>query len=144
MRRNLTGKQERFCLFIFKGETQSKAYEKAGYKTGTRQTNDVNASKLLRYPNVAARVAELRGNAVVKAGISLESLTSDALAIRDLAMRKEEPASATGALTLVARLHGFLVDHKTVDIMHHKPAPLPTKLLELTEDEWKKQFEKKS
>jgi len=133
----LTPRQERFCLLIIKGETQSKAYTKAGYKIASQRIAEVNACQLMKTPRVQRRIALLRQNAAKKASISLETLTADAFAIRDLAMRLEEPAAATGALALAARLNGFLVDHKHVDITHHKPAREPVmKDLELSEDEW--------
>jgi phage terminase small subunit len=143
VRRTLTGKQERFCLLIVKGETQSKAYELAGYAVSTRQANDVNASKLLSSPKVKARVQELQRYAAQKALISVEMLTERLLEVDRAATEDKQHSAATGALALVARLHGLITDHKHVDIVHHKPSPISTKLLELTEDEWRRQFEKK-
>ena len=35
---------------------------------------------------------------------------------------------------------GDLVDRAQLDITHHKPAPFPTKILELSQEEWLAQF----
>ena len=142
-RRTLTPKQERFCLLIVKGETNSKAYDLAGYQTSSRRVTEVNASKLLRSPSIQAKIAELQRYAAQKALINLESLTEDLLRLRERSVELEQMSAAISAHALLARLHGLLVDHKTVDVVHHKPAPLPTKQLELTEDEWRRQFDKK-
>jgi hypothetical protein len=124
-------------MLIVKGETQSKAYKLAGYKTTTRQTTEVNASKLIRTPSIQTKLAELRLPALQKTGISVEMLTEELLVHNALAKSLGQVAAATGALALAARLHGLLVDHKTVDITHHKPAKTPVlKDLELSEDEW--------
>jgi phage terminase small subunit len=136
--RTLTRKQLQFCLLIVEGLTNSKAYAKAGYKVpATRKALEANASKLLATPSIQTQVAQLRAPAIRKTQISLEKLTDELMAITAQARQLEQPAAATGALALVARLHGFLVDHKQVDITHHKPAREPImKDLELSEDEW--------
>jgi len=133
----LTVRQERFCLLIIKGETGTKAYVKAGYAASNTNIAKVAASRLLTNVNVQARIADLRARAAQKASISLEKLTDELMAITAQARQLDQPAAATGALALVARLHGLLVDHKQVDITHHKPAREPImKDLELSEDEW--------
>jgi phage terminase small subunit len=133
----LTAKQERFCLLIVKGEVQTKAYLKAGYKTHSLKTTEANASRLAGNAKVQLRIADLRAKAAQKAGISLETLTDELMSITAQARQLEQPAAATGALALVARLHGLLVDQKQVDIVHHKPArEAVIKDIELSEDEW--------
>jgi phage terminase small subunit len=139
----LTAKQERFCLLLVKGLTQTKAYEQAGYATKSIRVTEANASRLANNAKVIARIAELRAVAVQKTVISLEKLTDELLVHNAMAKELGQIAAATGALALVARLHGMLVDHKTVDITHHKPARQPTKAIELTEDEWLRLYKPK-
>jgi hypothetical protein len=133
----LTAKQLKFCLMIVKGETNAKAYQLAGYKTTSRKVTDVNASKLLNTDRIQTKIAELRLPATQKAGITLSWLTDEAKQNIQFAKQCEQPAAVTGALALLAKLHGHMVEHKTVDITHHKPSrtPLP-KDIELSEDEW--------
>jgi hypothetical protein len=135
----LTAKQERFVLLVVKGETNSTAYERAGYKCRTKEIASVNASKLLRTASVAGRIAELREAASVRTVVSLESLTADLLDIKAKAIANGSYGPAVAAVVAVAKLHGFMVDKQEVTV-NHRPAPLPTKILELSEDEWIEQF----
>jgi hypothetical protein len=133
----LTARQLKFCLAIVEGNTNAKAYAKAGYKCNSRQVTEVNASRLLKSAKVQAKIAELRLPATRKAGITLEWLTEEARQNIEFARHCEQPAAVTGALALLAKLHGHITEHKTVDIVHHKPAKQPVlKDLELSEDEW--------
>lgn len=50
--RPLTVKERKFIASKVSGDTNAKAYEKAGYKLSTRASNDVNASKVLNKPKI--------------------------------------------------------------------------------------------
>jgi hypothetical protein len=135
----LSPKQERFCLLIVQGEIQSKAYELAGYRTGTPNTVNANASRLANKDNIKARLAELRNKAALRSEITLDSLTHDLLEIRDKALSAGSFGPAVAAVTIVAKLHGFMIERSEVSVTH-RPAPLPTKILELSEQDWVRQF----
>jgi hypothetical protein len=142
--RTLTARQLKFCLLIVEGATNAKAYEKAGYKCNSRMVTEVNASRLLNSDKVQAKIAELRLPAARNAQMTVERLTARLLEIDKAATADGQHAAATGALALVARLNGLLVDHKTVDITHHKPARSPVlKDLELSEDDWLRLYKPK-
>jgi phage terminase small subunit len=133
----LTAKQLKFCLLIVEGETQSKAYKLAGYKTQGEITTAANASRLANSEKVAAKITELQSKAAKKTGITVENLTEELMIHNAMAKQLGQIAAATGALALAARLAGLLVDHKTVDITHHKPARTQgLKDIDLSEDEW--------
>jgi hypothetical protein len=135
----LTAKQERFVLLVVKGEAHSTAYEQAGYACSTKEIAAVNASKLLKTANVAGRIAELQQALTVRTVISLEGLTADLLDIKTKALAAGSFGPAAACVVAVARLHGFMVDKAELTV-NHRPAPLPTKILELSEDEWIEQF----
>lgn len=135
----LTAKQERFALLIVKGLVNSVAYEQAGYSVKSNAVASVNASKLLKTPKMAGRIAELQARLAEKTVISLEGLTNDLLEIKAKALANGSFGPAVAAVVAVARLHGMLVDKAEVTV-NHRPAPLPTKILELSEDEWIEQF----
>jgi phage terminase small subunit len=135
----LTAKQERFCLLIVKGEAQSTAYEQAGYKCRTKQIAATSASTLMKNPNIIGRIQEVQAALTAKTIITLESLTEDLMDTRQKALAAGSFGPAVAASVAVARLHGFMVERSEVTVMN-KPAPLPTKILELSEDEWKEQF----
>jgi len=54
------------------------------------------------------------------------------------AQKCKNPSAVVAAIALQARLLG-LEAPRQLEVMH-RPAPLPTKVLELTEDEWTAQF----
>jgi phage terminase small subunit len=129
-------RRERFCQGIAKGLSATEAYLRAGY-TGRGNVAEVSASQILRNLQVKSRLAELAAKAAQKHEITVEKLTNDLLQVRDLAVADKQFAAATGAIALVARMHGLLVDQKHVDIVHHKPAKEAVmKDIELSEDEW--------
>jgi phage terminase small subunit len=139
----LTAKQQRFCLLLVEGLTQTKAYEQAGYATKSIRVTEANASRLANNAKVVAKIAELRAVAHKKTAISLESETQRLLELERLATNDGQFSAAINAHALIARLHGLITDHKTVDITHHKPARQPTKAIELTEDEWLRLYKPK-
>jgi hypothetical protein len=115
------------------------AYQKVYAAKGN--VADAAAARLLRNVRVKAALAELQGEAAKKTLVTVENLTRDAFEIRDLAVRDGQFSAAVAALTLAARLNGMLVDHKQIDVTHHKPARTPQlKDLELSEDEWKRLY----
>jgi hypothetical protein len=139
MRTKLNPRMERFCFLIVKGEIQSTAYEQAGYSTRSKEVAAANACNLLKIPKVQARIQELRGELVKRTMISLESLTDDLIDIRDKAIKAGSFGPAVQSVIAIARMHGFMVDKAELTVMH-RPAPLPTKVLELSEDDWVRQF----
>lgn len=135
----LTAKQERFVLLIVKGEAQSTAYEQAGYGVKSKKVAATNASNLMKNPNVQGRLAELQAALAVRTVVSLDGLTADLLDIKAKAVANGSFGPAVAAVVAVAKLHGFMVDRQEVTVQH-RPAPLPTKILELSEDDWIEQF----
>lgn len=137
--RPMTARQEKFCLLIVQGETKPTAYEQAGYSVKSKTVAQVQASKLLRMPNIQNRIQGLQGQLQRRTLITLESLTDDLIEIRQAARAAGSFGPAVQATQTIAKLHGFMVDRAEVTVSH-RPAPLPTKVLELSEDEWKAQF----
>jgi phage terminase small subunit len=56
----LTAKQERFCLNLFQGMNQSKAYVEAGYICKNLNTVKSNACRLAKNADILQRLAELK------------------------------------------------------------------------------------
>jgi ATP phosphoribosyltransferase len=137
--RTLTARQLKFCLLIVEGETQARAYAKAGYKTTSKGVTEVNACRLLKNAQVQQQIALLQANAATRSAISVESVTRNVMRIADKAEADGQWSSAWGAHALVARLHGLITDKKEVEVTH-RPAPLPTKAIELDESDWEMQF----
>lgn len=135
----LTAKQERFVLLIVKGETQSTAYEQAGYSVRSKAIAASAATNLMKNVNIQGRLAEVRESLQKRTLISLDGLTDDLIDTRRKALAAGSFGPAVAATVAIARLHGFMVERSEVTVQH-RPAPLPTKILELSESEWVEQF----
>jgi len=135
----LTPRQQRFCLLIVEGETQVKAYQLAGYSVKGERVAAVNASKLLTNANIQSFIAQQQAKAAERNVVTVESITANLERIS----RKAEDAGSFGpaaiAQGMIAKLNGLMVDRSEVTVSH-KPAPLPTKILELSEQDWVRQF----
>ena len=136
----LTPRQERFCLLIVEGEGQSKAYEMAGYSVASPRIAAVNASQLMTKPNIQGRVAQLQAQAANRTVITVESLTADLIDIKNKALAAESFGPAVMAVQTIGKLNGLMVDRSESVVVHHRPAPLPTRVLELSEADWIRQF----
>lgn len=66
----LSEQQERFCRFIVEGKNQRDAYNAAGYKSGSDEATDANASRLISNDKIAARIAALRANAAKRSELT--------------------------------------------------------------------------
>jgi phage terminase small subunit len=138
-RDQLTPKQKRFCLLIVEGETQSKAYQLAGYAVKGERVASANASQLLDKPNIQAFIAEQQQQAANRTLVTVESITANLERICANAERAGSFGPAVAAQQVIARLHGLLIEKSEVSVMH-RPAPLPTKIIELSEADWIRQF----
>ncbi|EJL53925.1 Terminase small subunit [Rhizobium sp. CF122] len=130
-------RHEAFCRAISRGEAASRAYGSI-YHAPTK-TAEVNGSKLLRNPKVVDRIAELKGQAAKRTVKTVESLVSDLDETIAFARECRNPAAMVAAINAQARLLGLVVERSEVSVLH-KPAPLPTRTLELSEAEWTAQF----
>jgi hypothetical protein len=131
-------KWEAFARAVVRGGPASHAYAKAYNVKGN--VAEASAARLLRNVQVAHRVAELQEQVQVRTIVTIDSLTRDLFEIKRQAMSERKYAAAVSALELIAKMHGFLIG-RSEQVVMHRPAPLPTKLLELTEDEWRRQFD---
>lgn len=102
-------RRERFAQEIAKGMPQLKAYGIAGYKP-----NDGNASKLVRRPEVVARVREITGRGAKRAEVTVESICRELEEAREIASQERQPGSmvmASMGKAKIARLLEDVVKH---------------------------------
>jgi len=140
----LTPQQWRFVDAVIKGKTYSEAYAKAGYKTTKGNNTDSAASRLSRNVKVEAAIVATRRAAAQRAEITVDTIVERLEEIRRVALEVDPPqaSAAVAAVMGQAKVLGLVIDRSQVDITHHKPAPFPTKILELSQDEWLAQFDK--
>lgn len=132
-------RHEAFCRLVSKGEAASRAYSSVYRVSG--HTAEVNGSKLLRNTELVARINELQGAAAKRSEKTIESLVEQLDEIIEFARRCKQPAVMVSAVNSQARLLGLMVDKSEVSVLH-KPALIPTRLIELSEEEWIAQFSK--
>lgn len=130
-------RHEAFCRLIAKGQAASRAYSSAYGVSG--RTAEVSAHRLMRNDAVLDRIAELQGAAATRTEKTTASLVADLDEIIAFARQRGNPTAMVAAVNTQAKLLGLMVDRSEVSVMH-RPAPLPTKILELTEAEWTAQF----
>lgn len=107
----LTPKQERFALAFVETGNASEAYRRAYDAHAMRPATIHNeASRLLGSPKVARRVADLRGEAHVRHGVTLQGLVAELDEARELALSGKQASAATAAILGKAKLLGFLAD----------------------------------
>ncbi len=111
----LTEKQERFCRAYLETGNASQAYRLA-YDTRASKPTTVNrsAAELMDNPKIAARIAELRQPVVERAQYSLMHAMRDARGAYEVAKKKGNGGAMVAAATLMAKLHGLLVERREV------------------------------
>lgn len=101
-------RHERFAQELVKGCSQSEAYRLAGYTPST--ANEANASRLVRNDKVAARLAELKGEAAKEAVITAHDIARQLDEDRQFARELEAPSAAITATMGKAKVLGLLAD----------------------------------
>lgn len=137
-------RQEKFAIFVAKGNTQAEAYRKAGYKTASKDQCSANARRLMRNDEVAVRVAELRQKAAEHTGIDVDLLLCELDDAIQVAKNTRQPAAMVGAIMGKARLLGLVVDRAEIETTARRPMREPTELKKMSLDEWQKKFAPKN
>ncbi|MCS3744307.1 terminase small subunit [Rhizobium sp. BK661] len=132
----LNQRHEAFARLISRGEPASRAYSSIYHVTGN--VAETAGARLLRNVQVGNRIAELKRQAARRTEKTVASLVQDLDNAIEFALKCKKPSAVVAAIALQARLLG-LEAPRQLEVMH-RPAPLPTKLLELTEEEWLAQF----
>lgn len=119
MSKQLTPKQEAFCLAYIETSNASSAYRQAyDCQRMKPETVNRNAKALLDHNKIATRLAELRQPAVERAQITLETHLNDLKHLRDVSAKegKYGPAiQAEIARGKTAGLYTEKVDHTSSD-----------------------------
>jgi hypothetical protein len=104
-------KQESFVHNYLKCGDATEAFELTGYVR-----DSANAHRLLKRPQVQARLRELQDEIAAKVPITIESLIGELEEARQSATGKNQFAAAIKAILGKARLAGLLVDRSKVEI----------------------------
>jgi phage terminase small subunit len=114
--------RERFVQEYRATGNASEAYRRANPKSAewTPHTLHVKASKVLAEDEVCMRLEELQVQAAQRHETTIDSLTTELEAAREMAMNNGQPSAAVSATMGKAKLHGFLVDQVRADIKDHR------------------------
>ena len=113
----LTPKQEKFCQKYIELGNASEAYRQSYSCEGMSDNAiHVEASKLLKNPKIAQRVAELQKHHMKRHEVTVDSLTVELEEARAIAVKGSQPSAMVSASLGKAKLHGLLKDDKTITI----------------------------
>jgi hypothetical protein len=134
----LNSRQEAFCRSLTEGHSQFEAYQMAGYRSKGRNAIDAHSARLARNGKIVKRLHELKAEAAKRTKKTVASLVAELDEVIAFARECHNPSAMVAAIVQQGRLLG-LEAPRQLEVMH-RPAPLPTKVLELTEEEWRQQF----
>ena len=108
---SLTPKQEAFCLAYLETGNASEAYRRA-YDAENMKPESINrkAKDVIDNVKIAARVAELRKPALVKAQMTLEGHLADLQMLRDKALQADQFSAAISAEIARGKASGVHVE----------------------------------
>lgn len=132
-------RQERFCLALAEGLAQSRAYIEAGY-TARGNAAEVEASKMVRLPKVATRIAELQADAARRSEITVDDLVAELNLMLKLALATKNPAAGVSAVMGKAKLLGLIVDKAEIATTLRKPFREPGEIEQMSLEEWTAKF----
>jgi hypothetical protein len=142
----LTALQNRFLLAIVEGKPPAVAMKEARGPRGNPikdETAKDYGNKMLKDPGIVAALARARDIAIQKAGLRVEDLVQQLMETRQVAFACDPPqlSAAVAATMGAAKLLGLAIDRSEVNVIHNKPSLLPTTQLELSVEEWRRQFD---
>jgi hypothetical protein len=128
--------RERFVQkYLANGQNGQNAYM-AAFPKCTISAARACAPRLLRYPDVQRRLAEIRNQSARRTEITLDLLITEASDIQYKALAKKSYAAAIAALIAKAKLAGFWVErtHGESFNVHYAVGDKP-----LSEEDWLRQ-----
>ena len=143
----LTPPQLRFVQAIIAGKSQADAYRAARFPKGskpkpvTEEWASRAGGEMKKNALVLQALARAQATVIDASAITVQSLVEDLQESRRIALSCEpmQVSASVAATVAIAKLLGLQVDRAQLDIVHHRPG-FSSKALELSEDEWMRQF----
>lgn len=95
---------------------------------------------MVRLPKVAARVAELQGQAARRSEITVDDLVDDLNDMLELALATKNPSAGVSAIMGKAKLLGLIVDKAEITATQRKPMREPYDGGQMSLEEWQRRF----
>jgi hypothetical protein len=132
----LNDQQKALAKFIVSGMAYPEAFREAGYETQHPYTAEILTSPSFRY-----YLFYLRERMAERTYQSVDLLIKQLDDARLLAMVDRQVGPCITAIMAKAKLLGYLVDKSEIE-MHilNKPSREPTKIVELSVEDWQEQF----
>jgi len=111
----MTPKQEAFCLSYIEAGNASEAYRRA--YDAERMSDQVihnKASDLLKRDDVRVRLKELHAGLRERHNVTIDSLTKELEADREIARANNQASAAVSATMSIARIHGLADGDKMI------------------------------
>lgn len=125
----ITPKQEAFALAYVETGNASEAYRRAyDAERMTAEAIAVEASKLLKNPKIALRVAELQAEHAERHKVTVDDIIRQLDEDRLFAREHEAPAAAISSTMGKAKVLGFLTDK-----FHHSGGTVDVKVLRFSD-----------
>jgi hypothetical protein len=104
-------RHERFVQLLMQGESQTDAFEYAGFKR-----DDGNAARLAQNPRVRERLTELQNQTAADNRITIESICRELDDACNVARVKGQAAAMVSASALRAKLAGLGVERQQIEV----------------------------
>ena len=141
-RTKLDDRLRRLCANVVAGMSHVQAALDAGYTASSSRSTHIG--KLLDLPLVANEIARLRAVQAKRLNITMDALILDLWQDREACRQMGQPAAAANVTMKMATLLGFMKDKLPGDtIFINKPLGEPSKLIEMSVEEWVAEFSPK-
>lgn len=105
----LNVREERFCLAVANTGDKYKAFDIANYEAKTQGAKAASVSRLLKRPEIKARIAEATDELMLAKGVTEDRITAN---LAEIAFDKDNcKADRNRALEILARKLGLLTDN---------------------------------
>jgi len=139
----LNPRQQKFVQAILEGKTQLEAYRAAGYSSAMKSDESVRklAGRMMKSARTVRALADARAASIERLSLTADDIVDQLMEARDIALSCEprQVGAAVAASMGAAKILGHIVERREVDVTHHKPG-ISGQLVELSEEEWKRQF----
>lgn len=139
----LSARHRAYAGYLAAGCRQIDAFAAAGFKADYKKNNVTrDASWLAAQPLVKELRHQIESENRIRLMVSVDSLVLEAEEARLLAIRLGRPSDAVAAINLKGKLLGLIKDYKTeVNVnLVPKPALSPMADIELSMEEWQRQW----
>jgi len=120
-KRDLTERQQRFVdVYVTNGGNGSQAYVSAGYKAASPHVASVGSAKLLASASISTAITRAQAATQERTTVDSDRLVGMALRTYDRSMELDQLSVAVQSITVLGRLTGSLLDHRSVTVEHRE------------------------